>query len=224
MNCRFLLFGWSESTKVRKFGDLCQDGMKRYWENAVAELFPSGVVPDVPGTYDQVFRAWSEKWKGPGQRDAILVHVLTDMCVPEGMTIESYTSDFIRLVQIARRFTGTHSWPGSAQLLGAYFRAVNSAWKALLSMTKIGTNVNFAKIKTFFRSLEMNEEMTGKRIADTLNPSVIKTPKRARHADHHDGDRPKGHSRRWGRNRRSGGDDQGRVHAKRRHNGRKYDN
>ena len=120
-------FGWTESTKVSKFGDLCKDALERYWNNAVLELFPDGNVPDDPGTYDRVFRLWGDKWQGPGQRDAILVHVLTDMQVPENMTIETYTSNFIRLVKIARRFSGTHTWPGSEQLLGAYHRAVNAA-------------------------------------------------------------------------------------------------
>ena len=48
-------FGWPESTKVSKFGDLCQGCLERYWENATNELFPEGIVPDAPGTYNRVF-------------------------------------------------------------------------------------------------------------------------------------------------------------------------
>ena len=48
-------FRWPESIKVSKFGDLCQGCLERYWENATNELFPEGIVPDAPGTYDRVF-------------------------------------------------------------------------------------------------------------------------------------------------------------------------
>ena len=150
------------------------------------------------------------------------------MQVPKGMTMEVYTSNFIRLVQIARRFTGTHSWPGSEQLLSAYFRAVNRAWKAILGMTKSGTTLNFATVNGFFKSLETNKAMTGKRIADTLNPSVIQTPKKPRHADHRGGDaerhtgRNKGRGRRWGQDRSHGGGYQGKSHSRKKHHDRNY--
>ena len=203
-------FGWTESTKVSKFGDLCQDALDRYWTNAVLELFPDGKVPDDPGTYDRVFRLWGDKWQGPGQRDAILVHVLTDMRVPENMTIESYTSEFIRLVEISRGFSGNHAWPGDEQLLGAYHRAVCAAWKAILGMTKSGTLVSFTIIKQFFKNLETNEETTGKRIADTLNPEAFKTSKKPRHADHRRrDDHPKGRHHK-GQDRRHNGNHHGR--------------
>ena len=54
-------FGWSESTKVSKFGGLMKDALDRYWQAAVKELYPSGVVPDDQGTYDKIFRLWGEK-------------------------------------------------------------------------------------------------------------------------------------------------------------------